>query len=144
MIHVSYSYIHRPQQSLQEPPEVFHNRQLSYPVLVTVYHMLECHDMDILPYSPDTLTDLLREDVQDESTDVKARRELLNVEDDAEWCLFSVEVRNTYGLPFEVTFERDQPGMLAVSISLNNVDSCAIDAELVTTSVLVAPGSTSR
>ncbi len=110
VVHVSYSYVHRPQRSLQEPPEVFHTRQLSYPVLVTVYHMLECHDMDILPYSPDTITELLEEYGDDDSPEVKARRELLNVDDDAEWCLFSVEVRNTYGLPFEVTFERDQPG----------------------------------
>jgi hypothetical protein len=29
---------------------------------------------------------------------------------DAGWCLFSVEVRNTYGLPFEVSFEGAQPG----------------------------------
>lgn len=26
------------------------------------------------------------------------------------WCLFSVEVRNTYGLPFDVSFERIQEG----------------------------------
>lgn len=27
-----------------------------------------------------------------------------------DWCLFSIEVRNTYGLPFEVMFERMDKG----------------------------------
>ena len=27
------------------------------------------------------------------------------------WCLFTIDVRNTYGLPFEVTLERVQEGM---------------------------------
>jgi len=43
------------------------------------------------------------------------------------WCLFSVEVRNTYGLPFEVSFERIQQ-----------------DKPRSTTSTTVSPGSTSR
>lgn len=30
--------------------------------------------------------------------------------EDQEWCLFSIEVRNTYGLPFEVSFERTDEG----------------------------------
>lgn len=30
--------------------------------------------------------------------------------EDRDWCLFSIEVRNTYGLPFEVTFERMDKG----------------------------------
>jgi len=30
--------------------------------------------------------------------------------EDHNWCLFSIEVRNTYGLPFEVTFERMDKG----------------------------------
>ena len=27
------------------------------------------------------------------------------------WCLFTIDVRNTYGLPFKVTLERVQEGM---------------------------------
>jgi hypothetical protein len=30
--------------------------------------------------------------------------------EDQGWCLFSIEVRNTYGLPFEVIFERIDEG----------------------------------
>ena len=110
-IHVSYAYVRRPRDSLQEPPEVFHTRQLSYPVLVTVYHMLECHAMDILSYSGATTTlPPYAKDDEDFSADAKARKALLHVGEIADWCIFSIEVRNTYGLPFEVTFERNQEG----------------------------------
>ncbi|KAI0797912.1 TRAPP II complex [Abortiporus biennis] len=110
VIHVSYSYIHRRRNSLQEPLEVFHTRQLSYPVLVTVYHMLECHSMDIVPYSQDIVTSEMDLESYGGQAETQAQRALLNVDDVAEWCMFSVEIRNTYGLPFEVKFERDQPG----------------------------------
>ncbi|OBZ75570.1 hypothetical protein A0H81_04217 [Grifola frondosa] len=127
-IHVSYACVHRRQSTLQEPSDVFHTRQLSYPVLVTVYHMLECHAMDILSYSEATTTVSAHTELEgDESLEAKARKALLNVGDIADWCLFSVEVRNTYGLPFEVTFERTKP-----------------DTEKASITSLVPPGSTSR
>ncbi|KAJ7285808.1 TRAPP II complex [Mycena rebaudengoi] len=115
-VHVSYSYVHRPVDTLNTPPQVFHTRQLSYPVMVTVYHMLECDGMDILPfpsYSSELESDANGNDSQ--------------LGNDAGWCLFSVEVRNTYGLPFEVSFEGAQPGKTGP-----------------TTSTTVSPGSTSR
>ncbi len=31
------------------------------------------------------------------------------------WCLFSIDVRNTYGLPFEVTLDRLQKGEETIS-----------------------------
>jgi hypothetical protein len=121
-IQLSYSHIHRKRESLDEPPDVFHTRHLSYPVLVTVYHMLECYAMDILPcpgFAPST---------EDSSSAVDATSGLLNnLGDGVGWCMFSVEVRNTYGLPFDVTFERHQEGT----------------AKAVTTGT-VAPGSTCR
>ncbi|KAI0748229.1 transport protein Trs120 or TRAPPC9 TRAPP II complex subunit-domain-containing protein [Daedaleopsis nitida] len=127
-IHVSYSHVKRAQESQQEPRQVFHTRQLSYPVLVTVYHMLECHAMDILSYSGATTTlPPGTDDGEDISPDAKARKALLHVGDIADWCIFSIEVRNTYGLPFEVTFEREQEG-----------------AEPATLTTVVPPGSTSR
>lgn len=111
-MHVSYAYIHRPQDSLQTPPDVFHTRQLSYPVMVTVYHMLECHGMDIIPFPPS---------VSSHSDDVDSaphgRMSSLRVGGDG-WCLFSIDVRNTYGLPFEVTFERVQEGRCIVLVTL--------------------------
>lgn len=82
--------------------------------------MLECHGMDILPF----------DDVHGPGFDEEephSRQSLLNVGDEEGWCLFSIDVRNMYGLPFEVTFERDQEG-----------------APKVTTTMVVAPGSMSR
>ncbi|KAF7338264.1 hypothetical protein MVEN_02051700 [Mycena venus] len=116
-IHVSYSYVHRPTASLDPSPQVFHTRQLSYPVMVTVYHMLECQGMDILPF-PSVPSELTEEQTE------TGEHYLGN---EAGWCLFSVEVRNTYGLPFEVSFERIQQGGVRGR-----------------TSTTVSPGSTSR
>jgi hypothetical protein len=63
--------------------------------------MLECYNMDIFPLTvggygaPGTANkwQALFDDVEEEG-----------------WCLFSIDVRNTYGLPFEVTLERVQKG----------------------------------
>lgn len=62
---------------------------------VTVYRMLECHEMNLMPL--DTFSDI-NDDI------------LWGDGDLHEWCLFSIEVRNMYGLPFEVAFDRSQQG----------------------------------
>ena len=97
-IHISYACS---RQALEADPPVdnFYARQLTYPVLVTVYHMLECYDMDILSYSG------LNDGVEAGCLDP-----FLEENEGRGWCLFSIEVRNTYGLPFEVTFERTEKG----------------------------------
>ncbi|KAF9227891.1 hypothetical protein BS17DRAFT_693370 [Gyrodon lividus] len=105
-VHVSYSYVHRNED---EPSAsgTFHARQLTYPVTVTVYHMLECHNMNVMPL--DALSS-----ISSSSSD-----SLGGVGDSHEWCLFSIEIRNTYGLPFEVTFSRaqaDTPDATAFSV----------------------------
>jgi hypothetical protein len=64
---------------------------------------------------------------EEEEVERKARRELLDIEDEGDWCLFSVDVKNSYGLPFEVHFERRQSGTKPASATR-----------------LVPPGSTSR
>ncbi|KAG6900876.1 hypothetical protein C0993_009994 [Termitomyces sp. T159_Od127] len=111
-IHFSYSYVHREPPILHGSTEIFHVRQLSFPVMVTVYHMLECHALDVLPFPYHTSS------VDDAVDDrVRARRGTLYVDDEASWCLFSIEVRNTYGSPFDVTFERSQKGAPPSSIS---------------------------
>ncbi|KAI0780823.1 TRAPP II complex [Trametes elegans] len=140
-IHVSYAFVQRPQASLQEPSEVFYTRQLSYPVLVTVYHMLECQGMDILSYSGAT-TAISPDDSDGESSpEAKARKSLLHVGDIADWCMFSIEVRNTYGLPFEVTFERKQEGEVQWRTAERRATSGVGHASVTS---LVPPGSTSR
>ncbi|KAG6909694.1 hypothetical protein DXG01_015895 [Tephrocybe rancida] len=111
-IHFSYSHVHRERPVLSGSNEVFHTRQLSYPIMVTVYHMLECHSMDILSF-PHHASSV--DEADDER--VRARRETLYVGHEGSWCLFSIEVRNTYGLPFDVTFERLQEGVPPASVS---------------------------
>src|SRR5712671_1346173 len=101
-IFISYGYLHRPQANLSRPPEMFHTRQVPYPVLVTVYHALECHNVDIFPLSVGYY--------EAEKTPASARRLLFKDVEEEGWCLFSIDVRNTYGLPFEVTLERVQKG----------------------------------
>lgn len=80
--------------------------------------------MDILSYSGATTTLPPRtDDGEDISPDAKTRKALLHVGDIADWCIFSIEVRNTYGLPFEVTFERRQEGMFASCVVMRLRDA---------------------
>ncbi|KAF4614895.1 hypothetical protein D9613_003081 [Agrocybe pediades] len=101
-IHVSYSFTADPNI---KDSDVFYIRQVSYPLMVTVYHMLECSNMDILQFPSYAQRPMQRN--QDLKT---GRLSSLRFEEDAGWCLFSVEVRNTYGLPFDVTLVRTQDG----------------------------------
>jgi hypothetical protein len=111
---VSYSYIHRRKESLEQPSETFHTRHLSYPVLVTVYQMLECYGLDILPWSGQ---DGNSADSDDESTSSEQML-LADAKGDDGWFIFSIDVRNTYGQPFEVSFSREQPGNLVINLPL--------------------------
>ncbi|KAI6022691.1 TRAPP II complex [Pisolithus marmoratus] len=111
--HVLYAHVHR--QGKGQTQQAFYARQLTYPLTVTVYQMLECYDMTIVPVDA---VDSLRS---------KAIVPTIGVDDCHMWCLFSIEVRNTYGLPFEVTFTRSQDGI-----------------EDETDSSVVPPGCTSR
>ncbi|KAK7054867.1 hypothetical protein VNI00_003330 [Paramarasmius palmivorus] len=115
-IHASYSYVHRNKPG-EDSPDVFHTRQLSFPLMVTVYHMLECHGMDILPcpgYFPNRL-----DKEEPGITEI--------IDDSLSWCLFAVDVRNAYGTPFEVYVERTQE-----------------DVPRAKASVTIPPGLTSR
>jgi hypothetical protein len=137
-IHVSYSYVHR---TTSEPTEVFHARQISYPVMVTVYHMLECHAMDILPYSRLNEDDTMQ--VEKTNTNLQPT---LRVDDEVSWCLFSIEVRNTYGLPFNVTFDRSQESWCAhiPCVSNPHLSFASTDTSDVSVTVTIPPGSTKR
>ena len=82
--------------------------------------------MDILPYSPDTISAVLK-DAEQTLITTDTRRLLLNVDDATDWCIFCVEVRNTYGLPFEVSFERVQSGKcygVSSSVCSHHLHSC--------------------
>ena len=45
----------------------------------------------------------------DETSDDRRAVLFKDVEEEG-WCLFSIDVRNTYGLPFEVSLDRVQQG----------------------------------
>ena len=74
--------------------------------------MLECHNMDILPFSKDDFEPFADVDSMSNPL-ISSRRDVLQDAEEVGWCLFAVDVRNTYGLPFEVTFERTQEGRSA-------------------------------
>lgn len=64
--------------------------------------------------------------------------------EERDWCLFSIEVRNTYGLPFEVVFERINGGEgTAVSPDPVRPESPP-DIVAASTCRVVPPGSTCR
>src|SRR5258707_942597 len=100
-INISYAYSKDPKL---EGSDVFYIRQISYPLMVTVYHMLECSGMDLLPFPS---YPQLRKDENE-----KFRH--LGISEDFGWCLFSIEVRNSYGIPFDVTLLRTQDGVACV------------------------------
>ena len=103
-IQFSYAYVDRP----SGPSDVFHTRLMTYPVNVTVYHTLECSNLDIIPFKNYTnlphLNTLATTDDQDRVT-------LLSIDSDDSYCLVSVDVINLYGSPFQVSLERHQDGM---------------------------------
>jgi hypothetical protein len=68
--------------------------------------MLECHNMDIIPF-PDFATLDFSENL---AAGPISSRSVFDINDEPGWCLFSIEVRNTYSMPFEVIFERLQEG----------------------------------
>ncbi|KAF9052654.1 TRAPP II complex [Panaeolus papilionaceus] len=115
-IHVSYAHVG---EDDEDGSDVFHVRRVSYPLMVTVYQMLECGGMDILPFPsyPKSSEGLLG------SSD----RDYLRVDDSSGWCLFSIEVRNTYGSPFDVTLRRTHG-----------------DETVATSKTIIPPGSVSR
>ncbi|KZV90255.1 hypothetical protein EXIGLDRAFT_649508, partial [Exidia glandulosa HHB12029] len=101
----------------------FYVRQMLYEVDVTVYNTLECSGMDILPLSSFDVHD--RENISDANLQLIA--DVAASVDEDDWCLFTIDVRNCYGLPFDVIFERSQ----------EETPSCQATKR-------IAPGSTSR
>jgi len=89
--------------------------------------------MDILPYSG--LNDRVGVGRPDPS---------LGESEDRDWCLFSIEVRNTYGLPFEVTFERMDKGQGRAASSGPGRVKSPPDSVVASACCTVPPGSTSR
>lgn len=130
VIHISYAHV---ETANSEDSDVFYMRQVSYPLMVTVYHMLECSSMDILPFP--SYPRWLHRGNKDTAQ--------LNIEEEAGWCLFSIEVRNSYGSPFDVTLVRVQKGKHLTNGRIP-LTMALLDESSVSSTTTIAPGSLSR
>jgi hypothetical protein len=124
-------------QDLGEPDanaDIFHGRQLIFPVLITVYQILECHSLDISPLASMDV----RTDVSD--MDAKSWNAIFKNVNACEWCLFSIHVTNNYNLPFEVTlsYHTSVQGLLRCFLTRS------LGSEDISSSQLIPPGSTYR
>ena len=131
VIHISYGHV---ETANSEDSDVFYMRQVSYPLMVTVYHMLECSSMDLLAFP--SYSHLRR---RDKTVQVK----YLNIEEEAGWCLFSIEVRNSYGSPFDVTLVRAQKGK-HMERCRTTLTTFLLGESSVSSTTTIAPGSLSR
>lgn len=97
IIQVSYAYAQRKGNNLQEPLKSFYTRRIVFPVIVSVFEVLECSSMNILPLSALTTNSSLNE-----------WQSLFKNRSGFDWCALTLDVQNIYGLAFEVTLSYDQ------------------------------------
>jgi hypothetical protein len=106
LIRIDYGYVNR-------PTEVFHTRQLAFPVLFTVYSTLECYGLDLITLRADKPKKALANGTSGTATAAgglgqfapSASDELRSVlTTDINSVLLCVNVRNVYSVPFEVAF----------------------------------------
>lgn len=94
------------------PSATFYTRQITFPVLFTVTHTLECHSLDITHLghcannglSAPELNDTNKLEIQEEDND--DLRKALTGENNSAHCLVGLSVANVYGVPFEVCLSR--------------------------------------
>jgi hypothetical protein len=135
-IRVDYGYVNR--SSSTDLPSRIHTRQLTFPILFTVYHTFEPHSLDLVRFERPRLR---AKNIGKQGNDLEvspkssmpptprktsflvtsddALRSRMEDEADDEHCLASLSVRNVYGVPFEVTLERtgDGPGEFFLFLS---------------------------
>jgi hypothetical protein len=119
-IKVDYGYTNRPDGASKS----FHTRQITFPILFTVYHTFEPHSLDLVRFRPSSTTKADKESTKDASLTIPpplrrpsysstaddSLQKRLKDEADDEHCLASLSVRNVYGVPFEVRLERTGAG----------------------------------
>ncbi|WVQ65923.1 uncharacterized protein L199_004101 [Kwoniella botswanensis] len=151
-IRIDYGYLNRSSSSSGEErpnndsaPSSFHTRQITFPILFTVYHTIEAHSLDLIrlgsssinvdttarpsengPVANGDISKLERSSSTSQINQDRLRN-ALEVENDDEHCLLALSVRNIYGVPFEITLER------------NNQDEGSVQCTR-----LVPPGATER
>ncbi|WRT67660.1 uncharacterized protein IL334_004632 [Kwoniella shivajii] len=100
--------------------KTFYTRQITFPVLFTVYHTIDCHSLDLIrlgssDVSPVALNNvkingLLRPRLErlpsTSAVSEECLRNILNDENDDDHCLLALSVRNVYGVPFGVSLQR--------------------------------------
>jgi hypothetical protein len=145
-------------------PNHFHTRQIAFPILMSVYHTLECTALDVVriptvrsaaavankvdsdgdrpaatPIAMDrkaSVSALVHTLQQQQIADVDSEADEGSNDDRDEHCLVAVDVRNTYMQPFEVSFRRK-------ATAAEGPDGRQGKAGLLSTR-LVSPGSTER
>jgi hypothetical protein len=128
-IRVDYGYINRSLSG--DMGKHFHTRQITFPMLFTVYHTFEPHSLDLLRFQPSTsriAKPLANGHVDHEgslspppflSATPRKASFAINAEDDLqrrlkdeaddEHCLVAISMRNVFGVPFEITLQRKGP-----------------------------------
>jgi hypothetical protein len=144
-IRIDYGYLNRSDSDVRS----FHTRQITFPVLFTVYHTLEINQLDLarlvgppaaahvqLPNGGDAhgltandgkLSVPLSGATSRPTTPRRgsfvlgedALRQKLQEESDGRHCLLSIGVRNVYGVPFEVTLTRSNDGEARIHLEVN-------------------------
>lgn len=137
-IRIDYGYANRS----GTPSKSFHTRQITFPILFTVYHTFEPHSLDLIRFEPrETRQAASDKPVANGSARprltaasssqpatprrtsfaITAEDELkrrLEEESNDRYCLASLSVRNVFGVPFEVTLHRqDDGGQFTVVLS---------------------------
>ncbi|WWC88812.1 uncharacterized protein L201_003725 [Kwoniella dendrophila CBS 6074] len=159
-IRIDYGYLNRPPSTDSKDEQgyspsattsnSFYTRQITFPVLFTVYHTIDVHSLDLTRLGSPSGSSLLHlvngmsgettkngnrpkmERLASTSYATEERlRTALREESDDDHCLLSLSVRNVYGVPFEVTLERR-----------DSEDSS--NQESVECTRLVPPGATER
>ncbi|OCF62347.1 hypothetical protein L486_02015 [Kwoniella mangroviensis CBS 10435] len=130
-IRIDYGYLDRSTSSSGEErhkndsaPSSFYTRQITFPILFTVYHTIEAHSLDLirLGSSSENLdaicrpsenglvanrdTSKLEKSTSTSQINDDRLKTALKVENDGKHCLLALSVRNVYGVPFEITLER--------------------------------------
>jgi hypothetical protein len=126
-IKVDYGYTNRPGGQSKS----FHTRQITFPILFTVYHTFEPHSLDIVRFQPNNsrgskgiknaslgVPPTPRRTSFANTADDSLQKKLEEEADDGH-CLVSLSVRNVHGVPFEVTLERSGDGSGRLSLSRN-------------------------
>jgi hypothetical protein len=123
-IKVDYGYTNRPGGQSKS----FHTRQITFPILFTVYHTFEPHSLDIVRFQPNNkgskgtknaslgIPSTPRRTSFAKTADDSLQKRLQDEADD-EHCLVSLSVRNVHGVPFEVTLERTGDGSCKLPFS---------------------------